>query len=171
MTIIWQGKSNSIATMASGGKLVTGKYRITTDFVYLDTGVLTTTGEQIPMWAIRDCDVKQNLMQKARGVADLRLICEHNDFTGKREFVLQDIQGALEVRDLVNQHSKAARIAHETQQKAQVVNYSGTIPVPQSTPAVEDDSLAKLERLGAVLEKGLITQEEFSAQKAKLLGM
>jgi len=38
-------------------------------------------------------------------------------------------------------------------------------------PAAEEDPIAQIEKLGELKEKGLLTEEEFSAQKAKLLGM
>ena len=41
---------------------------------------------------------------------------------------------------------------------------------PPAAPA-EDDAIAQIEKLGELKEKGLLTEEEFSAQKAKLLGM
>lgn len=34
----------------------------------------------------------------------------------------------------------------------------------------EDDIIAQLEKLGELLEKGILTQEEFATQKSKLLG-
>ncbi|HRQ41316.1 MAG TPA: SHOCT domain-containing protein [Chloroflexota bacterium] len=38
-------------------------------------------------------------------------------------------------------------------------------------PAPQDDMITQLERLGALKAQGLLTEEEFAAQKAKLLGM
>lgn len=38
-------------------------------------------------------------------------------------------------------------------------------------PAQQDDMITQLERLGALKAQGLLTEEEFAAQKAKLLGM
>jgi hypothetical protein len=35
----------------------------------------------------------------------------------------------------------------------------------------QDDVITQLERLGALKAQGLLTEEEFAAQKAKLLGM
>lgn len=171
MTIIWAGESKSLTSLATGGKIVTAKYKVTTEYVYLDTGVLSTKGEQIPLWAIRDCDVKQSLMQRTRGVSNLTLMCEHNDFTGKKEFVLEDIEGAKELRDLINQHSKTARIEHESQQKTQTVNYSGAQVIPQTSAPSADDSVEKLEKWAGLLEKGLISEDEFQAQKMKILGI
>ena len=38
-------------------------------------------------------------------------------------------------------------------------------------PAQEVDVISQLERLGALKAQGLLTEEEFAAQKAKLLGL
>ena len=50
------------------------------------------------------------------------------------------------------------------------------IPAPNMeyapvAPAPEEDMITQLERLGALKAQGLLTEEEFAAQKAKLLGM
>jgi hypothetical protein len=46
-------------------------------------------------------------------------------------------------------------------------------PPPQYAPPppAEEDTISQLERLGALKAQGLLTDEEFNAQKAKLLGM
>lgn len=44
-------------------------------------------------------------------------------------------------------------------------------PPPQEyAPAPEEDVISQLERLGALKAQGILTEEEFAAQKAKLLG-
>ena len=43
-------------------------------------------------------------------------------------------------------------------------------PPPAAPPAQEEDVITQLERLGALKAQGLLTEEEFAAQKAKLLG-
>ena len=42
-------------------------------------------------------------------------------------------------------------------------------PAPAAAP--ETDAVAENERLGALKEKGLLTDEEFAAAKAKILGI
>lgn len=42
-------------------------------------------------------------------------------------------------------------------------------PAPAAAP--ETDAVAETERLGALKEKGLLTDEEFAAAKAKILGI
>src|SRR5512136_2455334 len=43
-------------------------------------------------------------------------------------------------------------------------------PAP-AAPAEQEDVITQLERLGALKAQGILTEEEFQAQKAKLLGM
>jgi hypothetical protein len=40
-----------------------------------------------------------------------------------------------------------------------------------AAPAPQDDVITQIERLGALKAQGLLTEEEFAAQKAKLLGL
>ncbi len=44
-------------------------------------------------------------------------------------------------------------------------------PPPSAPAAPPEDAITQLERLGALKAKGLLTEEEFAAQKAKILGM
>jgi hypothetical protein len=52
--------------------------------------------------------------------------------------------------------------------------YAQEIPTPQqpvsAAPQPQEDAITQLERLGALKAQGLITEQEFAAQKAKLLG-
>ncbi len=54
---------------------------------------------------------------------------------------------------------------------AQEVPPPQTQPVPAAPPAQEEDVITQIERLGALKAQGLLTEEEFAAQKAKLLGL
>jgi hypothetical protein len=60
----------------------------------------------------------------------------------------------------------------ETQQPAPAMAVAaGPAPgvmVPPAAPA-EDDMMSQLERLGALKAQGILTEEEFAAQKAKIL--
>jgi hypothetical protein len=55
-------------------------------------------------------------------------------------------------------------------QQQQVV-YAEPPPQEAAPPPAQDDVITQLERLGALKAQGLLTEEEFAAQKAKLLGM
>jgi hypothetical protein len=51
-----------------------------------------------------------------------------------------------------------------------VANAQAAAPPPAAAPA-GDDTIAQLERLAALKEQGILTDAEFDAQKAKLLGL
>jgi hypothetical protein len=53
---------------------------------------------------------------------------------------------------------------------AQAPEAAYAAPAP-AAPVAEEDPITQLERLGALLAQGLITEDEFAAQKAKILGM
>jgi hypothetical protein len=58
----------------------------------------------------------------------------------------------------------------DAQQYAQEPQYA---PEPQqyAPPAEEDDSTAQLQKLAALHTQGVLTDEEFAAAKAKILGL
>jgi hypothetical protein len=89
---------------------------------------------------------------------------------------------ATATRGAVNrrQADKNAQAYAQAEQAA----YAQTAPPPQPVappvqevyyeepmPAPEVDVITQLERLGALKAQGLLTEEEFAAQKAKLLGL
>ncbi|MFI9159323.1 SHOCT domain-containing protein [Kitasatospora aureofaciens] len=43
-------------------------------------------------------------------------------------------------------------------------------PPPAAAPSSTDDTIAQLQKLGALKEQGILTEAEFAAQKAKILG-
>jgi hypothetical protein len=57
----------------------------------------------------------------------------------------------------------------EAAYQQQVTAAASPAAAPAPVPAAPDP-IGQLERLGALLEQGLLTPEEFAAQKARLLG-
>jgi hypothetical protein len=57
----------------------------------------------------------------------------------------------------------------DQQQYAQQEQYAPP-PPPAAAPAPAPDPIEQLKQLGALHEQGILTDEEFSAQKAKILG-
>ena len=58
----------------------------------------------------------------------------------------------------------------QAQQQAQQYAAPPPAPAPAAAAASDDDVIAQLEKLGELRDKGILTDEEFAAQKAKLLG-
>lgn len=63
-------------------------------------------------------------------------------------------------------YDRDARIAELEQQQAM----QQQAPPPASA-GPSDETIAQLEKLGQLKAQGILTEEEFSAQKAKLLGL
>ena len=170
--VLWAGESKDLTSAATGGRIVKNKYRITREFIFESSGIIGSREEQIPLWAVRDVDLQQSLVQKARAVGNLFIRLEANDYTGKKSILLESIETPREVRDLINEHSRLARELRMRQQ--QTVNYSGVNPsapfggIP-TTNQKDDDPIEKIAKLGSLLKDGLITQEEFDQQKKRLL--
>jgi len=71
-------------------------------------------------------------------------------------------------RRQANRWSQQEEAQYYEQQQQQMAAQQAA--APPAAPA-EDDAIAQIEKLGELKAKGLLTEEEFAAQKAKLLGM
>ncbi len=88
------------------------------------------------------------------------------------------VAGGMSRRQQGKQQQAAEAQAYEQQQQqaqidAQVAAAvaAQTPPPPPAAPAAsEDDLVAQLTKLGELKAQGILTEEEFNAQKAKLLG-
>lgn len=82
------------------------------------------------------------------------------------------VAGGVAHHQAVKQEQRDEAAAYEQQQQAPQQQANAA---PQQdyapAPAVSDDTVAQLERLGKLKQEGILTDEEFAAQKAKLLGM
>ena len=79
---------------------------------------------------------------------------------------------ATATRNAVNRRQASKNAEAYAQAEAAYVQAA---PPPQQyappPPAPDEDVITQLERLGALKAQGILTEEEFAAQKAKLLGM
>lgn len=176
---LWEGERKSLTAAATGGRVITGRYRITREYIYFDAGLVSTKSEQVPLWAVRDVDVKQSLTQKARKVGDVVVRVQHDDYTGRYEVVLESIEEPRAVRDLINSHAQPARLEH--QRRAQTHVYQGGVPagqpILQSSPSeaptpgpVGGSVVTQLKELAELRDQGILTDEEFQSEKTKILG-
>jgi len=155
--------------------MVRARYRITSEMIYFDAGLVSNKSEQIPLWAVRDVDVSQSMTQKARKIGDVVVHCQHSDYTGRDTVTLESVDDPKSVRDLLNGHASRARLDY--QQRGQTVHYSGAPPMNQPAPPASGTSMNvppvdvadQLRKLAELRDQGVLTDEEFAAQKAKLL--
>lgn len=107
--IIWEGESQNVKARATGGRF-TLHYRLTTHYLYYETGGITgTKRQQIPLLEIRDVDVAQNLIQKTQGVGNVLVHITRPD--GIPETATLDwVTDPLAVRDLINRAIHEMRV-------------------------------------------------------------
>jgi type II secretory pathway pseudopilin PulG len=80
---------------------------------------------------------------------------------------------AQATRNAVNRHAAKKNVrAYSEAQDAVYAEHGQPVqaPPPQAAPAPQEDVVSQLERLGALRDQGVLTEEEFAAQKAKILG-
>lgn len=80
---------------------------------------------------------------------------------------------ATATRNAVNRRQANKNVAAYSNAVAQTQPAPQSAPPPEEyyeAPVQQDDVITQLERLGALYAQGLLTDEEFAAQKAKLLG-
>jgi hypothetical protein len=196
---LWFGQSQSAATKATG--MSKAFYRITKDRIWIDTGVLGVKSESVPLWAVRDLDVRQNVLQRGNDVGDVVLRLEDPaygvDPTGafdvtahtepgaltSGEVVLDNIEGPYQVRELLMPLISEARQKKLVERQSQFLHVNpgmGVVagmagmqpspPPPAPAPAPPAGDLAdQLRKLADLRDQGVLTEEEFAAQKARLL--
>jgi hypothetical protein len=130
---IWEGESRNVTARATGGRF-TLHYRLTTHYLYFETGGITgTRQEQIPLIAIQDVDVAQTLLQKSQKVGSLHVHIFRN---GRRETAVLDwVPDPVGVRDIINQTVHRVRGAAHQRQLAErrdlgTHRFEGSGPVP-----------------------------------------
>ena len=194
---LWFGGSKSAATNATG--VSKAMYRITKDRVWIDTGLLGVRSEQVPLWAVRDIDVRQSVLQRGKDIGDVVLHLEDPSLgvdsgnlmhmggyqasePGRTSgtVVLDNIEGPYQVRDLLMPLVSEARSKKLVERQSQYLHVNPGMGVAAGmggapTPAPEAsgppvDVADQLRKLAALRDDGILSDEEFAAQKARLLG-
>ena len=78
---------------------------------------------------------------------------------------------ATATRNAVNRRQAEKNVAAYNNAMAQAAPPPQQVQYVEAAPAPEEDVITQLERLGALRAQGILTEEEFAAQKAKLLGL
>ena len=175
---LWVGEKKSAGTSAIG--VSTTRYRITRDKIYVESGLMSSVSEQVPLWAVLDVDVRQNLMQKGKNIGDVAVMIDTVQYPGHSgaELLLDNIEDPFGVRDLLNQHVSEARAKKQMLTQTQYLQHSGPAfgggPAPAAAPAASGapvDVADQLKKLADLRDQGILSDEEFQLQKQKLLGL
>jgi hypothetical protein len=165
--VLWMAVGKPITGLGAG------KYRLTKDILYFEKGTLSLKAQQIATHEIHDVDASQSLTQKARSVGTITLTAIRTQ--GRETVLLEDIPNFRDGVTQINEAAHAARDALRIKQQTQNVNYTGGAPMQpmqqQAAPAPATDLNAELGRLAQFRDQGILSEEEFSAAKRKLLGI
>jgi hypothetical protein len=78
---------------------------------------------------------------------------------------------ATVTRNAVNRRQADKNVKAYAHAQQEVQGEQVTYAQPQqAAPDPQEDTIAQLERLGALKDQGVLTEEEFQTQKAKILG-
>jgi hypothetical protein len=171
---VWVGERKSAGTAAVG--VSTTRYRITRDRISVESGLLSSVSEQVPLWAVLDVDVRQTLIQRPKNIGDVAVMIDTAQYPGHSggELLLDNIEDPFTVRDLLNQHVAEARAKKQVLTQTQYLQHSGpAAPAPTAAAASSSpvDVADQLRKLAELRDQGILTDDEFAVQKQKLLGL
>jgi hypothetical protein len=185
---LWEVKSQNATAVATSGRIAL-TYRLTTHFLYFETGGVTgTKQEQVPLINVHDVDVSQSLIQKGRKVGNVLVHITRDNGT-RETAVLDSIPEPHAARDSINRavHQMRSVVHQQRTAEQQRLNthrfdmapgttapaMAGipTPPSPAAAPAGEDAQavMGLLRQLGELRDAGVLTAEDFEAKKAELL--
>lgn len=189
---LWFGESKNAATSAAG--VSKARYRVTKDRVWIESGLLGTRTESVPLWAVKDMDVRQAVWQRGNDIGDVVLVLEDPSYgattdmfnlsgnvegTTTGQVVLDNIEGPYALMDLLSPLISEARQKKTIERQSQYLHVNPGMagaafgaPAPAAPPPAappQTDMVEQLRKLGELRDAGILTEEEFAAQKAKIL--
>ena len=132
-------------------KWKTTNFVITSDRVIFRQGMIAKSGVEIPLGRVNNINFHQTVFERLIGAGDL--LIESGGEDGQQRFT--DIRRPQSVQNLLH-----------AQVEAKATRSAG-FAAPAPAPAV--DVADQLEKLEGLLQRGSLSQEEFDAQKARLL--
>ncbi len=131
-------------------KWITTNFVITSHRLIFRQGVVAKSGIEIPLERVNNVNFSQSVFERVLGAGDL--LIESGGEDGQQRFT--DIRRPDKVQNLIHAQAEGA-ISRRMGGGAAAAG--GTVA-------------EQLERLEGMLQRGTLTQEEFDAQKRKLLG-
>jgi uncharacterized membrane protein YdbT with pleckstrin-like domain len=141
---------------------LTSNFVVTSSRVIHREGFIAKRSMEIPLDKINDVRFEQNIFDRAVGAGTL--VIQSASEAGRNEFSF--IRHPEEMQRTIYQQSEADR--HQTSPPP--VAAPAPLPSPTPAPRRAPSSVTELERLADLRSRGVLTEEEFEAQKAKILG-
>ncbi|MGZ8651685.1 MAG: PH domain-containing protein [Actinomycetota bacterium] len=141
---------------------LTSYFVVTTDRLIHREGWIAKHSMEIPLEAINDVRFAQGIFERIIGAGTL--IVQSASESGREEF-----------KAIRNPEDVQKTIYHQGEMNQQrMFRPAGAMPSPEprrpATPPLAPSTVSELERLADLRAKGVLTEAEFQAQKAKILG-
>ena len=104
-----------------------------------------------------------------RGVARTAVVAGTATAVSNRVSRRQANKWSAQEEEQSAQDEQAAKAQAYDQQQAAAQQQAYAAPPPQPAAPAQDDMLTQLQKLGELKAAGVLTEEEFAAQKAKIL--
>jgi uncharacterized membrane protein YdbT with pleckstrin-like domain len=136
---------------------ITSHFVVTSDRVIHRAGWLAKRSMEMPLERINDVTFSQTVLERMVGAGSLRI--QSGSEYGQNHF--KDIRHPEDVQKLIYE------LSEENERRMQP---AAAAPPPTDGMPTGSSPLDEIERLGAMRERGLISEEEFETQKRRLLG-
>jgi membrane protein YdbS with pleckstrin-like domain len=138
-------------------RFLTSHFVVTTDRVIHREGWIAKRSMEIPLEAINDVRFNQSVFERMIGAGDILI----SSASERGTEVFEDIPGPEAVQKT---------IYHQGELNQQRMYHGGPqAPAAPQTPSAPSTT-TELQRLADLRERGVLTEEEFQAQKRKILG-
>lgn len=131
MTAIWEATSQNVKYRATGGRGAP-RYRLTTEHLHVQQGMIRTESRQVRTAEIIDVDVRQSMTQRAMGVGTVVVRARRLD-DQVEEVELDSVPDPRQVQQTIND---AAREGRSTEHRMRNVTevHGGSTPTAPSAP-------------------------------------
>jgi uncharacterized membrane protein YdbT with pleckstrin-like domain len=146
---------------------LTSNFAVTTDRVIHRQGLIAKRSMEIPLEAINDVRFEQGIFDRMVGAGTL--VIQSASEAGRQVF--DDIRHPEDVQKTIYEQGEAnKKRMYHGDAAAQTAGAPSGGPTAPVTPPIAPSTTTELERLGKLRADGILTEEEFQAQKAKILG-
>ncbi len=142
----------------------TSQFVVTTSRVIHREGFIAKRSMEIPLDKINDVRFEQGIFERVMGAGTL--IIQSASETGRNEFVF--IRHPEEVQKTIYEASETEQDRQIQRNVGQMSQAAASAPRPPAGAA--PNVTTELERLAELRAKGVLTEAEFQAQKARILG-
>ena len=102
MELLWSDRKRTLF----GLPLSFTKYSLDEERLYIETGFLSTTSDEVRLYRIMDLSLKKSLGQRIFGVGDIEV---HSSDKTLKDFVIKSVKEPRRVKELLSEHVEIQR--------------------------------------------------------------